>query len=140
MVASIRGHQAQFLVYENGSLSNIVNLVSVDVTQESSFQKTYYVGQAIPEGDQAIEGWTGNVEAQVKDAEVDKFIDALVTNNLNGIGVSDYSFIVTENYGDGNTASWVYYDVQWKMGRKQAGLNEKVTKRLEFQAMGRKQM
>jgi hypothetical protein len=140
MATSIRGHQGQFRIYQDGALVNIVNLTSVDVNQESSFMKTNYVGQAIPEGDQAMEGWTGTVEAQVKDAEIDKFVDALITNNLNGIGVSDYSFLVTENYGDGTTASWVYYDVQWKMGRKQSGLNEKMTKRLEFQAMGRKQL
>ena len=82
MTASIRGHQGQFRIYENGALVNILNLTSVNVSQESSFSKTYYVGQAIPEGDQAMEGWTGDIEAQVKDAEVDKFIDALVTNNL----------------------------------------------------------
>ena len=140
MVASIRGSQGQFRIYENGALTNIINLTNCDVNQESQFIKTNYVGQAIPEGDQAIEGWTGTVEAQVKDASIDQFIDALITNNLNGIGVSDYSFLVTENYGDGTTASWVYTDVQWKMGRKAAGLNEKITKRLEFQAMFRKQL
>lgn len=140
MTASIRGHQGQFRLYENGALVNIVNLTSVDISQESSFSKAFYVGQAVPEGDQSMEGWSGSVEAQVKDAEVDRFIDALINNNLNGIGVSDYSFLVTENYPDGSTASWVYTDVQWKMGRKQSGLNEKITKRLEFQAMYRKQL
>lgn len=140
MVASIRGHQGQFRIYENGALVDIVSLTSVDVNQESSFSKAYYVGQAVPEGDQAIEGWSGSVEAHVKGPEIDRFIDALVNNNLNGIGVSDYTFLVTENYGDGQTASWVYFDVQFKMSRKQSGLNEKVTKRLEFQAMGRKQL
>lgn len=96
-----------------------------------------YVGQAVPEGDQAMEGWSGSIDLEVKDAEVDTFIDALTNNNLNGIGVSDYSFLTTENYGDGTTQSYVYFDVQWKMGRRQSGLNEKVTKRLEFQASGR---
>lgn len=140
MTASIRGHQGQFRIYENGALANIVNIKSVDVNQESSFIKSYYVGQAIPEGDQAVEGWSGSCELEVKDSAVDDFIDALVNNNLNGIGVSDYTFLSTENYGDGATASWVYFDVQFKMSRKQSGLNEKVTKRLEFQAMGRKKL
>lgn len=140
MAASIRGHQGQFRIYENGALVDIVHLTSVDVNQESSFSKAYYVGQAVPEGDQSIEGWSGSVECQVKDEAIDNFIDALCNNNLNGIGVSDYSFMVTENYGDGRTASWVFTDCQWKMGRKQSGLNEKVTKRLEFQAMFRKKL
>jgi hypothetical protein len=137
MPASIRGHQGQFKLFENGALVNIVHLTSVDCNQDSSFQRTYYVGAAQPEGDQSIEGWSGSVECEVKDAEVDTFIDALVANNLNGIGVSDYTFMTTENYPDGSTRSYVYYDVQWKMSRRQSGLNEKVTKRLEFQASGR---
>lgn len=137
MVASIRGHQGQFRIYQDGALVNIVNIKSVDVNQESQFTKSYYVGAAVPEGDQSIEGWTGSIEVEVKGPEVDDFIDALVTNNLNGIGVSDYSFLSTENYGDGSTASWVFSDVQFKMSRKQSGLNEKMTKRLEFQAMQR---
>ena len=137
MSASIRGHQGQFKIFENGSLANIVDITSVDVNQDSSFSRTFYIGKPVGEGDQAIEGWSGSIELQVKDAEVDKFIDALITNNLNGIGVSDYTFVTTENYADGKVASYVYYDVQFKMSRKQSGLNEKMTKRLEFQAAGR---
>lgn len=137
MSASIRGHSGQFKIFENGALSKIVDLTSVDVSQDSSFSRTFYVGKAVPEGDQSIEGWSGSVEAEVKDSSIDKFIDALITNNLNGIGVSDYTFIVTENYPDGKVQSYVYFDVQWKMSRRQAGLNEKITKRLEFQASGR---
>lgn len=138
MSASIRGHQGQFKVFQDGALQNIVNLTNVDVNQDSSFMRSMYVGQPEPEGDQAIEGFSGSVEAEVKDASVDLFIDALVTNNLNGIGVSDYSFVTSELYADGTTQSYVYYDVQFKMSRKQGGLQEKITKRLEFQASGRR--
>lgn len=134
---SIRGHKGQFKIFENGDLSNIVDLTSVEVTQDSTFQRTNYVGRPLPEGDQTIEGWSGSVDLEVKDASVDEFIDALVTNNLNGIGVSDYTFLTTEEYGDGTRKSYVYFDVQWKMSRRQAGLTEKITKRLEFQASGR---
>lgn len=137
MSASIRGHQGQFKVFENGAPSNIVNLTSVDVNQDSTFMRSNYVGQSVPEGDQAIEGWSGTIEAEVKDATIDKFIDALVTNNLNGIGVSDYSFTTTELYADGSSQSYVYFDIQFKMSRKAGGLNEKITKRLEFQAASR---
>lgn len=138
MSASIRGHQGQFKIFQDGALQNIVNLTSVDVNQDSSFMRSNYVGNAIPEGDQAIEGWSGSLEAEVKDAAVDEFIDALITDNLNGIGVSDYTFVTTENYPDGTSKSYVYFDCQFKMSRKQSGLNEKMTKRLEFQAAGRK--
>jgi hypothetical protein len=138
MSASIRGHQGQFKIFQDGALVEIVNLTSVDVNQDSSFSRSFYVGQPVPEGDQTIEGWSGSLECEVKDSSVDEFIDALVENNLNGIGVSDYTFVTTENYPDGTTKSYVYFDCQFKMSRRQAGLNEKMTKRLEFQASGRK--
>jgi len=135
---SIRGHQGSIKFFQDGALVNMVNITSFECNQDSTFMRSNYVGQAEPEGDQAIEGWSGNADAEVKDASLDEFIDALTTNNLNGIGVSDYTFVLTENYPDGTTKSYVYYDVQFKMGRKQEGLQAKVTKRLEFQASGRK--
>jgi hypothetical protein len=135
---SIRGHQGRIDFFENGALAGIANITSVDITQDSSFMRSYYVGKPEPEGDQAVEGWSGSVDAEVKDAIVDKLIDGLVTNNLNGIGISDYSLTTTEFYADGTSQTYVYYDVQLKMSKKQSGLNEKMTKRLEFQASGRK--
>lgn len=137
---SIRGHKGQFKIFENGQLANIVDITSVDVAQDSSFMRTNYVGRALPEGDQSIDGWSGSIELEVKDDAVDSFIDALVTNNLNGIGVSDYTFLTVEEYGDGTRASYVYFDCQFKMSRRQAGLTEKITKRLEFQASGRQRL
>ena len=134
---SIRGHKGQFKIFENGQLSNIVDITSVDVSLDSSFSRTYYIGRPVGEGDQSIEGWSGSIELEVKDASVDEFIDALLTNNLNGIGVSDYTFLTTEQYGDGTSKNYVYFDVQFKMSRRQSGLSEKMTKSLEFQASGR---
>ena len=99
--------------------------------------RSYYVGQHEPESDQAIEGWSGNVEAEVKGADIDLFIDALVTNNLNGIGVASYTFVTTELYADGTSQSYVYYDAVFKMSKEQGGLQDKMTKRLDFQASGR---
>lgn len=137
MSASIRGHMGSLKFFKDGAVVGIVDITNVDIKQDSSFSRTYYVGRALPEGDQTIEGWSGSVELQVKDAEVDKFIDALVNDNLNGIGVSDYTMVTTEQYADGRSQSYVYFDMQFKMSRKQGGLNEKVTKNLEFQASGR---
>lgn len=138
MPASIRGHLAQFKIYKDGAVTKIVDLTSVSVNQDSTFSRTNYVGRPEPEGDQTIEGWSGSVDAEVKDASIDEFIDALVTGNLNGIGISNYAFTTTELYTDGTSKSYVYYDTQWKMKRKHGGLNEKVTKGLDFQASGRK--
>lgn len=137
---SIRGHKGQIKIFENGTPVNIVDITSVSVSQDSSFSRTFYVGKPLPEGDQTIEGWSGSCELEVKDAAVDEFIDALITNNLNGIGVSDYSFVTIEEYGDGTRASYVYFDCQWKMSKKQSGLTEKITKTLDFQASGRQRL
>lgn len=134
---SIRGHKGQFKIFENGQLSNIVDITSVSVALDSSFSRTFYVGRPVGEGDQSVEGWSGSIELEVKDDSVDAFIDALITNNLNGIGVSDYTFLSSEEYGNGQVSSYVYYDVQWKMSKSQSGLTEKMTKSLEFQASGR---
>jgi len=134
---SIRGHKGQFKVFENGQLTNIVDITNVDVSMDSSFSRTMYVGRPLPEGDQSVEGWSGSCSLEVKDSSVEEFIDALVTANLNGIGVSDYSFITIEEYGNGTRKSYVYFDVQWKMSRSQGGLSDKITKKLDFQASGR---
>lgn len=137
---SIRGHQGQIKFFEDGAQVGFAGLTSVDITQDSTFMRSNYVGQPEPEGDQAIEGWSGSVDAEVKNAEIDNFIDALITNNLNGIGVSDYTFVSTELYGDGTSQSYVYYDCQFKMSKKQEGLQAKMTKKLDFQAAGRKKL
>lgn len=140
MSASIRGHQGRFEIYENGALVKIVNIKKVTVNMDSTFTKSMYVGNPVPEGDQSVEGWSGNMELEVKDDAVDTFIDALITNNLNGIGVSDYTFVTTELYADGQQSAYVYSDCQFKMSRDQGGLNEKMTKKLDFQAMFRQKL
>lgn len=137
MSASIRGHQGQFKVFVDGALENIVNITKVDINQKSDFMQSNFVGNPVPEGDQSISGWEGSLDVEVKDSAVDDFIDALTTNNLNGIGVSDYTFISTENYADGSTSSHVYFDCQFKMSKSQEGLQSKITKKLDFQASGR---
>lgn len=136
--ASIRGHQGQLKFFVDGALAAIANLTKVSIQQKSSFMQSNYVGQPEPEGDQTIEGWEGSMDAEVKDSSIDDMIDALVTNNLNGIGVSDYTLVSTENYADGTSKSWVYYDCQFKMSKEQGGLQEKITKKLDFQCSGRK--
>lgn len=137
MTASIRGHQGSFKVFQDGKETVFDTITRVSVNQDSSFSRSFYVGNPIGEGDQSIEGWSGQFEMEVKNAIADEFMDALITANLNGIGVSDYTFITTEKYPDGTRQSYVYYDVQFKLSKDQSGLNEKITKRYDFQASGR---
>ena len=135
---SIRGHQGQFRLYEDGALVDVVAVTSVDVNMDSSFSRQFYVGNNVGEGDQVVEGWSGSLDMEVKDAKLEEFIDALINNNLNGVGVSDYTFVVTDNYADGTSKSYVYFDCQFKLSRSQKGMNEKITRKLDFQASGRK--
>jgi hypothetical protein len=137
MTASIRGHQGLFKLIENGVERVITTITNVTVNQDSSFSRSFYIGAPVPEGDQTIEGWSGSLDMEVKDGGIEDFIDGLITNNLNGIGVSDYSWITTENYPDGTSKSYVYFDCQFKLDKKQSGLNEKTTKTLTYQASGR---
>jgi len=131
---TIRGHKGQFKVFENGELQNIVDITSVEINQDSTFQRSFFIGRPVPEGDQTQEGWSGSIDLEVRNAIVEDFIDALVTNNLNGIGVSDYAFTSTEEYSDGTRRAYVYSDVQWKYSRSASGLTEKITRTLEYQA------
>lgn len=137
MVASIRGHQATFKMLQGGKEVIIDTITNVSVNQDSSMSRSFYVGKAIGEGDQSIEGWSGSFDMEVKDDVAETFIDALINANLNGIGVSDYTFITTENYPNGTSASYVYFDCQFSLSKTQSGLNEKVTKTMNFQASGR---
>ena len=134
---SIRGHQGSIKYFENGVQCVNDAITNVNINQDSDFSRSEYVGNPVPEGDQSIKGWSGSLDMEVKDDKTELFIDGLVTNNLNGIGVSDYTFIHTENYSNGTSASYVYFDVQWKLSKTHGGLSEKQTKKLDFQASGR---
>lgn len=134
---SIRGHQGTLKIYRDGGEIDIFSITSADVNMESTFTRSNYVGQRYPEGDQSIDGWSGTLEMEVKGPEIDEFMDALQTDNLNGIGIKDYSVVLTEFYADGRSKSYMYFDVQFRVSKRIAGLNEKVTKRYEFQASGR---
>lgn len=137
MSASIRGHQGQIKIFADGALQSIANITNAQVNQDSTFSRAMYVGEAVPQGDQSIEGFSGSLDLEVKDDAVDAFIDALIGNNLAGIGVSDYTVTMSENYADGRVSSYVYYDMQFKMSKTHGGLSAKMTKKLDFQAAGR---
>jgi hypothetical protein len=137
MPASIRGHQGEFKIFENGGEVKIATITSLTINQDSNFSRSFYVGNAVGEGDQTIDGFSGSFEMEVKDNRIGEFLDALITNNLNGIGVSDYSFIETERYPDGTSASYVHFDCQFSLSKNQSGQNEKMRKTVNFQSAGR---
>jgi hypothetical protein len=136
-MASIRGHQNKLRLFKSGQPVNLLNITSFEANQDSDFSRSNYVGNQIPEGDQAILGWSGSVDLEVKDATVEDIVDSIIAGNLVGIGVDEISMLLTEEYPNGQTASYVYYDMQLKMSKRSGGLNEKVTKRLDWQASGR---
>lgn len=133
-MASIRGHQAALKVFKNGENAELYTITKFDVAQDSSFSRSFYVGNAVPEGDQTQDGWSGSFDLETKGPEVDDLIDALVTENLNGIGVEEVTIMATENYPDGRTQSYVYSDCQFKMSKSQPAQTEKVTKKIDFQS------
>jgi len=134
---SIRGHQGKIKLFKNGGPTGVINILSADVNQDSSFSRSFYVGQTIPEGDQSIEGWSGSMDLEVKDASVDEMIDSIVAGNLAGVGADEMSVLIEEHYPDGTSSKYVYFDCQMKMSKRVGGMNEKQTKRVEFQASGR---
>jgi len=136
-MASNRGHQSQIKFLKNGQQLAVATLRSFSANQKSSFMQSHYVGNPIPEGDQTQEGFEGNAEYEVKGPELDQFIDALITQNLNGVGVDEVNIVDTETYSDGRQSSYVYFDVQAKMSKKVGGQTEKMTKSMDWQASGR---
>lgn len=137
MAAAIKGHQAAIKVFRNGQQLALVPVTKFNVNQDSSFNRTFYVGNAVGEGDQSIEGWSGSIDAEVKNAAIDDLIDAIVTGNQNGLAVDEVTIVDVEFYADGSSSTYVYSDIQLKMGKSVGGLNEKMTKKLDFQASTR---
>jgi hypothetical protein len=137
MPASIRGHQGKIKWFSGGALLGLVHIVSAECNQDSSFSRSTYVGNSVPEGDQSIDGWSGTMDLEVKDASVDDFIDNLINQNLAGIGVDEVTMTMEERYPDGTIRTYIYYDMQAKMSKRQPNMTEKLTKRLEWQASGR---
>lgn len=140
MPASIRGHQGRIRILRNGGDSEIIHITSADINQDSTFSRSFYVGNPIPEGDQSVEGWSGSMELEVKNAKVDELIDAMVSGQLAGIGVEDVAYMIDELYADGTLSSYVYFNVQIRMSKRVSGQTEKQTKRVDFQSSGRQRL
>ena len=137
MTASIRGHKGSIKVFVSGKDAEIINITSFEANQDSTFSRSHYVGQQLPVGDQTIEGWSGSLDTEVTGAQIDDLIDLITAENLRGVGVEDKTLVLTENYPDGQVRSYVSFDCQFKMSKRNPPQTEKVTKRLEFQASAR---
>src|ERR1035437_9285035 len=136
-MATIRGHQTQVKTLQNGQPVDIVTVTSFDAKQDATFMRSKFVGNPVPEGDVAEEGWSGTMEMETQDAHLEDLVDALVTQNLNGVGVDQVQIVDTENYSDGTNRSYGYFDVQCKMSKKAGSMSDKVKKTLDWQASGR---
>ena len=106
--ATLRGHQALFKIYRNGTEEIFDAITKVSISQDASFSRHLYVGNPIPESDVVYMGWTGSFETEARNATIEDFLDALVTNNLNGINVDRCHFIIRESYVDGTQNAHLY--------------------------------
>ena len=131
---TLRGHQARIKIFYNNAEQVIDTIQRISIGQESSFSRQYFVGNPIPEGDQSQDGWSGTLDVQVRNPIIDDLIDVLINANQRGIAIGDYALLTTELYSDGSNRSYMYSDMQFKMNRDQGGLQEKIMKRLDFQA------
>lgn len=134
---SSRGHQALFKVFKNGEEIVIDTIMKVSVAMDSSFSRHFYVGNPIPQGDQTVEGWSGSFDMEVTNDVVEEFIDGLITNNLNGFGFTDDTFLIREEFSDNTVATYIYVDCQFKLSTEIGTLKDKITKRIDFQAATR---
>ena len=136
-MAAIKGHQTEFRILEDGNIVDIISITKFTRQQDSSFSRSYYVGEKSGRGDQTIEGWSGTIDMETLDAKAEDFIDALMAGNLNGICRKDYALTDTEYYDVGTTRTYMYNDCQIKLSKDNGGLNEKITKKMDWQASSR---
>ena len=130
--ATIRGHQATFKIFQDGEEVVIDSITRVSLSEESTLSRHMYVGNATPQTDKTNMGWTGSFEMEVRDATVERLFDRIISQSKLGVGQQNYSFVIREHYTDGTVSAYVYPDCQFKIAREQSGLENKITKTIEF--------
>lgn len=130
---SIKSHQYALEMYRGGKKIIIDTITNVSVNQDADFSRSQYVGNPIGEGDTTYNGNSGSLDMEVKGPEADDLLQAIVTENYNGVGITDVALLETENYSNGVVATWLHLGVQLKMSKTAQG-NSKVTKRIDFQS------
>ena len=137
-MSSIKGDRGRLKVFENGKDLQILSITGFEVTEDSQFLKSNYVGKSVPETDKTFDGYSGSIDTEVKSAVQDLLIDRINSAIKRGIGMPRIALVLSEDYPDGTSKSYIYTNVQLKLSRSQKGGTEKVTKRFEFNASDRK--
>ncbi len=136
----INGQSGVFQLFKDGKKIFVDTVTRVSVNQEVNTNRHFYVGNPIPQIDQQMLGWTGSFEMHVNNAIIEEFMDEIITATMNGIGLPEHAFMLTELYANGSRSGYYYTQCYFKMNREQAGADQKITKTLEFQAAMRTKM
>lgn len=137
---AIKGKDTKLRFMRNGTPVAIVGLKSFSWQQDADFDRDEYLGEVESDGDIDHKGWSGSGEADVHNAAVADAIDALVTNNLSRINADDVSFLYSEYYRDGTSASWVYSECQVKASGESSGMHERASQKFDWQAKSRQKV
>jgi len=137
---AIQGKDTQIRLFRNGTLVNVVEVSNFNVKQDADFTRSSYLGNVPSIGDVNHKGWSGDFEVEVVNAAIDDLIDALITENLSRIDYEEIVIHDQENYRDGTKAAWVYYGIQMRYSKTASGRDEKVKKKIEFQADERRKI
>ena len=134
---TIRGDKVDVRLFENGELKVIGPLTRISINQESNPTRHFYVGNVIPEGDQSISGYSGSLDYEARNRQFNDFFDRMEKAIQTGVAVPSYTMVVTERYNDGTHSIYAYADMQFTFSVDAAGLQEKVMKRVNWQASSR---
>ena len=137
---AIQGRDTQIRLFRNGNLVDIVEINSFNVKQDADFKRSEYVGNSDTEGDVTHKGWSGDFECEVKNSRIDDLIDALIQQNLGRLDIDDMTLQDSENYRDGSRSVYVYYGVQVKYSKSVGSRDDKVKKKIEWQADKRRKV
>ena len=136
MAASIRGEKAHVRILENGQIVDWFELTGFDFQEDSQNTESYYLGRKKPETDKLQMGWSGSLTGEVKSAVVDELIQRINDAVNAGVQPPAISLVLIEEYPDtASDSTHVFTDVQLiYSNRRQAGVNEKISKTLTFRA------
>ena len=141
MSASIRGDKGHLRILENGSIVNVFTITRFSAREDSQMHESYYLGQKDPETDKNQMGWSGSINTEVKNAELDLLIQRINDAHANGVAPPQVVLVLVEEFPPqpGNIgpsrASHIFTDTQLIYeDHSVAGVQEKVVKSLSFKA------
>ena len=134
---TIRGNSAQIRTIRNGEVINVGPITNFQSSMDSEFFRTFGVGDSVGKSDQAINGWTGRFDLELDNPGLSDFINDMVTENLNGVGLSDYVIVQTFFYSDGQSRSFAFTDCVFRYSENVPTNQGKITASVDFQASRR---